>query len=120
VRHIDEAHPLDHQQLDISRLLENEKAIVKLLVSPSVMPVCVMPVCVIPACVPAHAHARQCLPACTSTFMNYHDSIVDSRGCAAINNMGARDSIIGALGNVPADVRPPFLDSVVTQCLVGC
>jgi hypothetical protein len=68
------------------------------LVSPSVMPVCVMPAC-------AHSHARQCVPTCTSTVTNAHDSIIDARGCAALDNMGAHCSIVGARGRVPGDVR---------------
>jgi hypothetical protein len=53
------------------------------------------------------AHARRCVPACTSTVahMNAHGYIVDARGCAALDDMGNQDSIIDARGRVPVDVR---------------
>jgi hypothetical protein len=37
--------------------------------------------------------------------MNAHDSIVDARGCVALDNIGAQDSIVGARSHVPADGR---------------
>jgi hypothetical protein len=81
-------------------VLENENTIVNSLVSPLAVPVRVMP-----ACVPAHAYVRKCVPACTSTVMNAHDSIIDAGACAALDDMGAQDYIVGARGRVPANVR---------------
>jgi hypothetical protein len=92
-------------------VLKNEKAIVNSLLSPSVVPMCVMP---------ARAHARRCVPACTSTVddMNVHDSIIDARGCAALDSR-AQDSIVDARDRVPADIRNASIVSAHDRAPVG-